>query len=590
MNGGPGAAWEPPHAPASPWAQGLLLLRAHFLVLVRRATATTGRRVVTGALVGFGAVASLLLGLTAAAAMYVARRRGFLSPAQGEEAVHLVFVAAWGILALSPALGFRGAEFLDVTRLFVLPVSHRTAFAASTVGISVSGAVLFWVPPLVGLAMGWSSGETGSLPLRLALVVAFVVHAVAVGQLLVLLMLDLLRSRRFHELAMMAAPLAAGSVYLGAYWVLSRGREGLGDATGIRAMLSMGISERIPFVPSMWLSHAFLGAEGFEMGRWLPFLAGFLPLTWAAFRAAAVLQERAFLGDVPPVEAGVLDEGMELPGSRWLRRWFPDEVLAVASKELRLLRREPLVRTMLLGQGVFLLVPVILLALGRDEGAADALRAGRFVWLLPFVLVFVQNTLTMNLLGLEGPGFLHLATTPLEWRSLFVGKDLCYLLAFGVLNAVICSGVLVFVAALRPDLLPSPGAAVAEALAGGTAAQMIVLAVGNVASVHLPFPLTVRGRMALRQQGALAEGCYEKVARLAVFAVAAALVAPVPLLLHVLPAFAPWFFQETWWPPVGAVLSLAYAALLLRKSLPMAVDAARDRTAFLVERLARGGE
>ena len=96
--------------------------------------------------------------------------------------------------------------------------------------------------------------------------------------------------------------------------------------------------------------------------------------------------------------------------------------------------------------------------------------------------------------------------------------------------------------------------------------------------------------MALRQQASFSEGCYEKLARVAVFAGAIVLVLPIPMLFHVLPNFAHGWFQEAWWPPVGAVLCVLYAAFLLRASLPVAERTARDAEEAILRRLTRSGE
>ena len=550
---------------------------------------------------GLGAVASFLLGFTAFWGMWAGRHRLGMTPAQLDEAVHLGFAVVYVILVLSPALGFRGSEFLDVTRLFHLPVSHRTVFTAATVGISLSGAVLFWLAPLAGLVVGhmmpmrwgwspdWASVNPGLLAVRLLLVLAFLFHAVAVGQLVVLLLLNFLRSRRFQDLGMVIAPVVAGAIYLGTFWALTQGRGRVGPGGSILTrLLSMGLSGYVPFLPSRWLTEAMVGAvRGGE--RWIPFVLGFLPLTLMALGAAAHLQERAFLGEVPPLLAGRGGSGRRVPGGRFLARLFPDAVLAVASKDYRLLRREPIVKTVLIGQAFFLALPVMAMVL-RSAGGGDATGAvARASWLLPFVLVFVENTLTMNLLGLEGPGVAHMRTTPVSWRQVMVGKDLCYLLGFGAVNALFCGAALAALRMLRPDKVPDIGEALALAVVGGTSALAVVISVGNVLSVAMPTSLTVRGRMALRQQQSFSEGCYEKLARVAVFAGTLVLVAPIPLALHVLPNFSEWT-QEGWWTPVGALFSVTYAAVLLRRSLPLAERMARDGEEAILRRLTRSGE
>jgi hypothetical protein len=265
-------------------------------------------------------------------------------------------------------------------------------------------------------------------------------------------------------------------------------------------------------------------------------------------------------------------------------------VLAVASKEVRLLRREPIVKTVLIGQAFFLTIPVIAFAVQSGDRGDAVGAVARVWWVLPYLLVFVQNTLTMNLLGLEGAGISHLRTTPTSWRSILVGKDLCYLLGFGALNAVFCAAVLALVRAVRPDRVPDPGEAVLLSAVGGAASLAVVLAVGNVLSVTLPSSRAARGRMALRQQAAFSEGCYEKLTRLAVFAGTLVLVAPIPFALHVLRHNAQGFFQEEWWPPVAVAFSLLYAGALLRASLPLAERMAEQEEETILRRLTRPEE
>ena len=82
---------------ATPRAQWGLMLRLHFLLLKRQATASPGRKFVMAVLVILGAVASVLLGFTAFAGMVVGRMRMNLPEFVTDEAVHLAFalVLVW---------------------------------------------------------------------------------------------------------------------------------------------------------------------------------------------------------------------------------------------------------------------------------------------------------------------------------------------------------------------------------------------------------------------------------------------------------------------------------------------------------------
>jgi len=561
-----------------------MLLRLHFRILYRQATAHRARAVVTGLLLVLGTVASLMLAGTIVFSLWVGARRGY-DPPRVVEAVHLGFASVYLLVALAPVLGFRASEFFDVTKLFTLPVSHRPVFAAMAVGLSLSGAVLFWLPPLLAGALGLPGLTPLGAAARVGLVLALLLHAVALGQFLVLLLLDFLRSRRFRDLLLVAAPLLAGGLYLGLRWLTA---GGLSDA-GAREFLAQGWSRWLVFLPSRWVTEAIgatvPGGGGFR--AWLPFLLGFVPLTVLLFRAASALQARAFLGDVPSRESALARPGRRPPGARLLARFLPDPVIAMAGKEARTLLREPLVKTLLVNQAVFLLIPFLFLVMrpGRAPDVPDRIFT-LVLAALPFLLVFVESTLAFNLFGIDGPGTAHFLTTPVSWRHVLLGKDLCYLGVFGLGNVAVAAALLHGVAAFRPGLVPDPWHATAMAALGGTLGLAVVLAVGNVLSLYLPTPLVGRGRGALSQQRALREGCLEQILRTLAFAGTAVLVAPIPFLLQILPTVASGF-DGPWWPPVATALATAYAAALLALSLTVAEGLARERQSVLLERMVR---
>jgi hypothetical protein len=576
-------------APPEPtWhGQARLVFRTHFTVMKRAATATPGRRLVMGTLLVLGSVASLALAGSAFLTFALARRRFNATPAQIAEAVHLLCGVVALLVAFTPVLGFRTGGAVDASRLTGLPLRRGSLFAASCGASLLSGGVLFFLPPLLGLAAGHSSGPVGFL-VRAVLAVLLLVHGVVAGQVLVLLFLDALRSPRWRDVLLVAAPLVGGATMLATFAAFARPRRSAFQPEVLREFLDRGLSDRLPFLPSRWLTEAWAAAEGGPWTAWVPLVAGFLPLTYAMARAGAALQDRLLSGEIPPPPPDRGSSTLPAPAERLLRRFVPDEALAVAGKERAHFLREPMVRSLLTGQAV--VVALGLLALSVRGGGDAVARFATWSAALPYMLVFVENTLLLNLLGLEGQGARHLLCMPVPWRRILLGKDLCYLVVLGMVNAVASTAGIAAAAILRPGSVPSPAGAIGVAVAGGFAALAVMIAAGNVVSVLLPSPLVARGRSALAQQSRMSDGVYEKFVRLAAFAATALLVAPIPFLLVILPSVAHGWFLEEWWPPVGVVVSLAYAAALLRASLGVAEQAARDRGPAILDRLVRGNE
>jgi hypothetical protein len=573
---------------ATTWhSQARLVLGVHLKVARRAATATPGRRLVTWTLVVLGSVASLLVGGSAVLTLAIAQRRFRATPDQVAEAVHLACGAVLLLVACTPVLGFRAGGAVDASRIAGLPLRRGSLFAASCGASFLSGGVLFFLPPLLGLAAGHSEGP-GGFAVRALLAVLLLVHAVIAGQVLVLLFLDALRSPRWRDALLVAAPLVGGLASVATFAALTRRRRGSFQPEALREFLDARWSDLAPFLPSRWLSEAWAAAEGGPWTAWVPLLLGFLPATYALARAGAALQDRLVAGEIPPPPPSRGRETLPALAGSLLRGRVPDEALAVAGKERAHLAREPMVRSLLTGQAVVVVLGILALSVRSGEDAV--LRFATWSAALPYMLVFVENTLVMNLLGLEGAGARHLLCMPVRWRTVLLGKDLCYLVLLGGVNAVASCAAIAVAAVLRPAAFPSPALSAASAVIGGFAALAVLLAVGNVVSVLLPSPLAGGGRGALAVQARMSDGVYEKFVRMLVFAGTAVLVAPVPFLLVILPSVAHGWFQEDWWPPVGMALSAAYAAALLRASLGVAEQAARGRGPLILDRLVRGYE
>ncbi|MHC4862316.1 MAG: hypothetical protein ACYTDY_19725 [Planctomycetota bacterium] len=393
-----------------------------------------------------------------------------------EEWVHLSLLFVYMTLVVMPVIGFAGSEFYDVTKLFHLPVPHRTVFVAQTLGHVLGSTVLFFLPALLGVVLALPGG-IATMALRLVLLVLFLFHAVALGQLLQLVLLNFLRARRFRDLA-----IVLGAVLSGGFYVTFRLLAEAGDHRGrVLDALGRGISDYLIPVPSYWASSAI--APGAGVAQILVFVLGLLPLTALFVLLSASLQERAFHGEVRlvPEKAPAQRDRPLRPAPFPLSR-IPAAARAMALQELRLLRREPAVKAALIHQFVFFGIP-LLLAMWR--GKSGILESPELILLWGVgAFLFAESFLSLNMLGLTGPAIAHL------------------LAARGIL--------VVLVAAL--------------------ASVPVLLGVGSVFSVLTPTRIGARGRGALSHGQSQGGGCASAGLRMLALMIVFVLLIPVGVL------------------------------------------------------------
>jgi hypothetical protein len=442
-------------------------------------------------------------------------------------AVHSTFLGVLIILVITPVLGFRGNEFLDVTKLFGLPVGHRTVFAATLACLMASLSVGIFLLPVVGVSVGFGwNGPPGTTITCLVAGILLVVFAVTLGQFLLLAFLNTLKSRKWRDLSTVLVTLIGGAGV--AVQLLMRGEamSGRGVVSGL-TWFSARKDWAMP-LPSWWAANAVTG-EG--VLRFLPLVAILALVAWLV-RASAVLQERAFLGEVE-AEPAVESASRRGPIGR-LASSFKDPLGALVEKDLALLRREPVVRSLLINGAMY---PVMWIVVGVMSVRGGDLHAfakyAPLVGLLAYPLLFMEMGLLMNLLGIEGGGAVHALLLPVRRRVLLFAKDVAFLLAFGTLNALI-----VVVATATTWVVTDAGPVLASlpwCLLGALECYCAVamgLAVGNLLSVISPIRLAVKDRRAIRQQMSGRDGCARSLMGFASVFGMLALAAPVALLFH----------------------------------------------------------
>ncbi|MBI1850210.1 MAG: hypothetical protein HYR85_07680 [Planctomycetes bacterium] len=489
-----------------------------------------------------------------------------MSPNLRNEALHFLYFAVFVVWVTSPLLGFRANEFFDSTKLFVFPVSHRTVFLATLLGSFTNGTLLFFLPSMVTATLtireDLHPAGGGTVACRLLILLpALVLVAQTAIQCLTLGLLNLLRSRRFRDVTVILAAVFAALAYLGFRLFVER----LG-ASQIVHFLSADLSRFLVVSPSYWISRAMIAlpTEG-VMGA----LSGLVPaaaLTVALVVLGAWLQKKAYFGEIPFAqspkrEAARAKRESEQPSSHVL----PDDVGAVCAKELRLLRREPAVKTQLISQASYLVIPIVLSIISphRRHDDGDVSNSGAVV---PFIfpgllaaLSLAESFLFLNLFGLEGPGINLLFSTPMPRRRIFFGKDVAYVGLFGAVNTL----VLMVLSVVMKFVL---GASWIETLSDffvfsflGLTLLVVLVSLGNVFSVLLPMRVVARGRRALSQQSVEREGCAKGVLRaLSLVAVMIYLFPVVFLLILPRPPISlvgPWFYA------VSVPVAIAYAAI-----------------------------
>jgi hypothetical protein len=438
---------------------------------------------------------------------------------------------------------------------------------AQIIGMMFGGSTIFFLPAMLGVVIG-ASGSALRTSLSIPLLLFFLFQTVAVARLLQLLLLNTLRSRRFRDLAAIGAACLSAGLFL-VFRLAFAGNDPARSAVSLlEGLLSSGAADWLVVVPSSWIASLMVPGSGLTPILLVALVA--LPLTLFVVKIAAVLQERAFHGEVPiarpRVRASSAAKADNGPG---LFRFLPEPVRAVARKEIYLIRREPIVKTMLIQQSVFFLVPVVIGIFGARGGDTPGLDM-LMRWGV-FVLLFVESILAMNVFGLEGPGIVVTLSTPTPRHRVLFGKSLAYFLLFAPVNVAF-----VLAAAVLVHFLTGAVSAtmVGVALVGAVSATLVLLGTGSIVSVLAPVRMASGSRGALRQPST-GEGCLLAVFKLLAIGVLAGLVAPI-VLLSLKPLLAP--------------LALVYGAVVLLTGTMIGAHLLSGREEKMMLTLARSAE
>lgn len=498
------------------------ILWARYRLWVRAASGSVWQAILTGiglfAGLAFVLVATVGAGFLMSAALAMDR-------VLADGALHGFALFAFTTLVTGPAMGLRSNDFLDVTKLFLLPVNHRTVFAASIAGLSLSPWVFLFVLPLAVAAGTHAAIVHGGVLSVLAAVLAVLLltaTAIALGQGLLLLWLDLFRSRRWRDVSMIVmAVVTATFVTVARTW--SAGGDDNGGAALEAFRRTAGTLTSLYFLPSFWAAHVTTGAGAL---RFLPVLA-LPPLLYLVIRGAARVQERVLHGDIEV--GGNTASGVRTgPVARFMSA-FSGRLGALLEKDFSVLAREPGVRVQIVQQLAYACAPMAFLLwskLSRDASDAAAVLpfAGAFAL---FAVFFGFSALLHNPLGSEGSGIAHTLQTPVPRHHILLSKGIANALLTGLLTGLLA----VLATIVTGVFADAPAARIAGFSALGFfesfAVASVVAGIGCIGGTFSPHALVVRDRRALAQAHQQKGGCLRALIGFGTFLLSLACALPI---------------------------------------------------------------
>lgn len=458
-------------------------------------------------------------------------------------------VAGFNLIAVMwvvvPVVAASIDDQLDPRRFELLPLGRFRLGAGLLAAGMIGPGALATVVGLVGGSLVGYADLASAVPIAAATAVGAVL-VMAVGRWLTTLFSDLLRSRRSQEVSAVAFGLLMG-------------------APGIASALIASGTVSIPGGPEaglLWLALTPPGALGravvvFSHHQWLVGIGGLgyglvslvvvigllgLALERLQTRAPSAGRTRRADAETAPL----------VPG--WLP---PGPVGVMAAKEVRYLRRDPRVRTQLMGGAIALVVLSV--------------SAGRYLFATPYgpflsvaVAFFLTAPLAPNRFGFDGGSFWGYLTTVQRWSDVLRGKNL------GLAVVIIPGTVL---AAGLGAMLSARFEYLAAGILTGIGWAAVMVAVGNVASVMGAYPLSESNLFGSRHLS----GTAALVSLLDLLA-AGVLLVPIVALVGI-----PAWLVGPGWATLGSLAGLGYAGGLYLASLRVSEPLLANRALRLRE-------
>ncbi len=465
--------------------------------------------------------------------------------------------------AATPLLGFPLNESFDLTRLFVYPVSPTRLFVGALLGGLLDRAVLLVLPVLLVLLWRASSGPI-AFALALCLLALFLLLTLALGQMVMLLLIGLLRSRRFRDLTIVLFPLIGMGYYVGQRVLMRRMEAG---TLTVPVLVQSPVWRLADRMPPGWAAWGLDAARRGHNGEALLALALLGAATASIVAVAVTALKTLYIGDIGPLRPRAVAAVPVRPASPRLSlpapRLLPPQIAAVAWKEWTYFLRDPQYKALAVQSAytlVWLAASVALPSLRR--GGWGFLPGEGLLLGISYALLLSLSPLLFNQWGGEGAAITALFSLPMPRRALLLGKNV----AHGALLLGVCALGLTAAAALGHAwaALPLVGASVLLAVPP-------LLAAGNLVSIRFPHRMLVRGQQWGRGgRASAADGTGSGCAYSFLYATAygATLVTLLPVLAAVL--LPGTFGIPALWRaltlPLAAVYSVVLYLILLRQA------------------------
>ncbi|MCA8959846.1 MAG: hypothetical protein KDC38_05010 [Planctomycetes bacterium] len=446
-----------------------------------------GWRIALRSLTRIGRVAmviSLAMTLTLAGFLFFAVRGGIGDSAVPDGALRVVLLFVFGMGCLLPLLSFHRGGVTDPSALFRYPVHPISVFVGMVLARLLSLGSLF--PLAIGSAIAVEfAGDRALLWLPvLGIYSALHLGVLVITQAGLLAFHTLLASRRVRDILNVSGALLGVGIYLG---MTALRRDATGTDLGV---WSATIPETIwKLLPSTWAADAIVVVTGGAAVSWTSGagVVGLLLIVMLGSIIGGRASQRAFWAEIqsegPARERSMAHEPFS--GLAWLP--VPGLIRCMVLRELTHLRRDPVLKSLLIRQLGFVVIPILLPFLNRQVPTGSEI-----VYVIGFFVLIGGGELLLNLLAIEGRGLSHLRSHPIRMRDALLAKNLAY----GACLLPINLGAMLLV----DGLLGFPIAPVLVAWVGvGNLA--VATAIGNLGSIYFPIPLPSATKRAIQSTG-----------------------------------------------------------------------------------------